>query len=52
MFYFRVFEPSMCFILGFANTKPDFRTEIKCFILGLSCILMHVMRLFHELSVL
>ena len=34
MFYFRVFGLLRCFIIGFANTRTDYRTEIECFIIG------------------
>ena len=43
MFYFRVFELLRCFIIGFANTRTVFETEIECSIIEFSCISIHVM---------
>ena len=31
MFYCRVFELFRCFIIGYANTRSNFRREIECF---------------------
>ena len=36
MFYSRVFELFRCFIIGYANTRSNFRREIECFIIGFS----------------